>query len=89
MAWKLEFRRNALDQLKSLDRQSAHRIVSYLETRVAVRENPRDLATALQGKQYKGLWRYRVGDYRIIAEIKDDVVTTLVVDVGHRREIYR
>jgi mRNA interferase RelE/StbE len=43
----------------------------------------------LHGKKYENQWRYRVGDYRIIAEIKYDVVKILVIEIGHRREIYR
>ena len=61
----------------------------YLNERIAVLDDPRQLGLALQGKSYKGLWRYRVGDYRILAEIKDDVLTILVIEIGHRRDIYK
>lgn len=75
--------------MRSLDPQAAARILTFLTERIAPLSNPRDLGIALQGKKYKDVWRYRVGDYRILAEIKDETVTILVVEVGHRREIYR
>jgi mRNA interferase RelE/StbE len=67
----------------------ARHIVAYLEERVSPREDPRSVGKALLGKKYTEQWRYRVGDYRIIAEIKDETVTILVVEIGHRREVYR
>jgi mRNA interferase RelE/StbE len=72
-----------------MDRQSAQRIVRFLNERVASRDNPRQLGEALVGKKYQGIWKYRVGDYRILAEIKDETVTVLVVEIGNRRNIYR
>ena len=72
-----------------MDSTAAERIIGFLENRVAVSVNPRNLGTALQGRKYQGMLRYRVGDYRILAEIKDSTVTVLVVDIGHRREVYR
>jgi mRNA interferase RelE/StbE len=72
-----------------MDRQVARRIVAFLEERVAPREDPRSVGKPLLGKKYLDQWRYRVGDYRILAEIKDDVVTILIVEIGHRREVYR
>ncbi len=67
----------------------AARILTFLEERVSLLKNPRELGIAMVGEKYKNVWRYRVGDYRILAEIKEDVVTILVVEIGHRREIYR
>ena len=64
------------------------RIRDYLERRVAVLDDPRELGEPLKGN-FAGLWRYRVGDYRVIAQIQDDRLVVLVVRVGHRREIYR
>jgi len=89
MAWRLEFGRQALKDLDDLGADVRTRILRYLHDRVAVLDNPRQLGTALQGKRYKGLWRYRVGDIRVLAQIKDGAVTILVVEVGHRRDIYK
>ena len=63
-------------------------MLRYLRGRIAGRENPRRFGHALTGDR-EGLWRYRVGDYRIIAAIEDDRFVVLVVAVGHRREVYR
>jgi mRNA interferase RelE/StbE len=89
MAWRLEFGRQALKDLDDLDAAVRARILRYLRERVAVLDNPRQLGSALQGKTYTGLWRYRIGDYRVLAHIKDGAVTILVVEVGHRRDIYK
>lgn len=74
-----------LDRLSGLDRQ---RILRFLHRRLASLENPRSIGEALAGS-LSGLWRYRVGDYRIIARIEDRVLTIYVVRVGNRREVYR
>ena len=89
MAWTLEFSKRALSALKKMDRLNAARIVDYLEDRVAPLKDPRDLGVAMVGKEFENMWRYRVGDYRVLVEIKEDVVTILVVEIGHRREVYR
>ena len=89
MAWTLDFSKAALSSLKKMDRTTAGRIVDYLEDRVAASKSPRDLGKAMVGKKFENMWRYRIGDYRVLVEIKEYVVTILVVEVGHRREIYR
>lgn len=67
----------------------AARIINFLVERVSPLKNPRSLGVAMVGKKYKDVWRYRVGDYRILTEINEDVVTILVIEIGNRREIYR
>jgi mRNA interferase RelE/StbE len=89
MAWTIEFRSSALKQLDELDPQTSRRILSYLKDRLAPLPDPRQLGEMLQGKKYRGIWKYRAGDYRILVEIKKQVLTILVVEIGHRREIYR
>lgn len=88
MAWKIEFNDTAARELARLDNQIARRVVNYLNTRVAPLANPRSLGEALAGP-FGNLWRYRIGDYRIVCSIEDDVLRVLVVRVGHRREVYR
>jgi mRNA interferase RelE/StbE len=56
---------------------------------MARREHPRTDGVALQGKKYKGLWRYRVGGYRLICQIRDAELVILVLEIGHRSNIYR
>lgn len=89
MVWRLEFKRKALNQLEALEPIARVRILEHFRERVIPLVNPRQQGAALQGKKYEGLWRYRVGDYRIIAEIKDGEVTILVIEIGHRRDVYR
>ncbi len=70
-----------------LDRQVANRIIAMLED-ISVLENPRDRGHALTGK-FLGLWRYRVGDWRVIVKIEDGRLVIVVVAVGNRRDVYR
>ena len=87
-AWTIEFTPRAAKQLKKLDRVAAGRIVDTLTRDLARHDHPRDFGEALVGS-WTGLWRYRVGDYRAICRIEEDVVTVYVIEVGHRREVYR
>jgi mRNA interferase RelE/StbE len=89
LAWEIEFEAGALKDLKRLDGEVARRITSFLKTRIAGLENPRSMGSALKGSQLGDLWRYRVGDYRIICEIRDKELVILAVSIGHRREVYR
>jgi len=72
-----------------MDPQLAQRLTAFMENRVAKLENPRSLGQPLQGITLDGLWRYRVGDYRIICEIQDKKLVVLALRIGHRREVYR
>lgn len=78
----------ALKVLKQLDPPLARRILAFLQQRLAPLDDPRSLGAALQGSRFAGLWRYRVGDYRIIARLQDDTLHILVVHIGHRRDVY-
>lgn len=88
MTWRIEYAASTVRAMRKLDAQTRQRLRGYLEERIATSDNPRDLGSPLQGL-LGGLWRYRVGDYRIICEIQDARVTVLVLTVGHRREVYR
>ncbi len=88
MIWTIEYTRTAETQLRKLDRQIAKRILDYLDDKIAPLENPRVRGKALSGPLGE-LWRYRVGDYRLICEIQDNIMRILVVEAGHRREIYK
>ena len=88
MAWTIDYTQSARNQLKKLDKPVARRILDFLDNRVAKNEDPRTLGKALTGS-LGTLWRYRVGDYRIICEIQRSTVRILVVRVGHRGEVYR
>lgn len=88
MAWRIDYADTAKGQLRKLDKQTARRIVDYMDGRIAGQENPRSTGKALTGS-LGGFWRYRVGDSRVICDIQDSTLRVLVVQVGNRREIYR
>ena len=87
-AWRVEFDRAAVRDLRRLGAASERRVLRYLRERIAGSEDPRRFGHALTGDR-KGLWRYRVGDIRIVAAIEEDRFVVMVVAVGHRREVYR
>jgi mRNA interferase RelE/StbE len=88
LAWTIEYSNSARQVLRKLDRQIARRIVAFMDDRVAISDNPRNFGKALAGPLDR-YWSYRVGDYRLVCEIHDAVLTILVIDLGNRREIYR
>lgn len=89
MAWKVEFEAAALRELNKLDPQVARRILNFLRERVSQLENPWSIAEPLKGSKLGLFWRYRVGDWRIIASIDDVTFCILVVRIGNRRNVYR
>ena len=88
MVWQIDFTASAKKQLPKLDRTTARRITAFLRERVAGTENPRSSGKALTGP-LGNLWRYRIGDYRVICDIQDNALRMLVVRIGTRRDIYR
>jgi mRNA interferase RelE/StbE len=89
MAWKVELSSLAQKNLDQLDPQVARRVLSFLHERVSPLDDPRSIGEALKGSRLGDFWKYRVGDYRVIAEINDQGLRILVVRVGNRREVYR
>lgn len=88
MAWRIEITRTATKQITKLDQQAQKSIVRFLRERLAGAGNPRQWGRALQGEKH-GLWRYRVGDYRLICDIQDQKITIMVLELGHRKDVYR
>ncbi len=88
MAWNVELTDTAKRQLAKLDRQWQAAILDYLEDEIATLDDPRRRGKPLVGDR-KGLWRYRVGDYRLLCELRGKELIVLVVAIGHRREVYR
>ena len=87
MKYKVIFTDKAKGQLKKLNKNIASLIIGWLEKNVQNCENPRIHGKGLVENR-SGQWRYRIGDYRVICEIQDREVIVLVLEVGHRREIY-
>jgi mRNA interferase RelE/StbE len=89
MAWNVELSNLARRNLADLDRQAAIRILTFLNQRVAQLADPRSIGEALKGSKLGTLWKYRVGNYRLICDIQDSALRVLVVQIGNRREVYR
>ena len=88
MIWRIEITRTAERQITKLDRTAQRSIQRFLRDRLTPADDPRQWGKPLQGEK-RGLWRYRVGDYRLICDIQDKKITVLVLEVGHRKDVYR
>ncbi|SEH08341.1 type II toxin-antitoxin system RelE family toxin [Candidatus Venteria ishoeyi] len=88
MVWRIEFKDSARKSILKLDKSTQTRILNFLSQRVQSSENPRFSGKALQGN-LKKLWRYRVGDYRLVCDIQDETITITVIKLGHQKDIYR
>jgi mRNA interferase RelE/StbE len=89
LAWTISYTETALKQLKKLDRPVARRLVDFMDERVVGMADPRSVGKALTGPLLGSYWRYRVGDYRIICDLQDGTLTVLVLEVAHRKDVYR
>lgn len=88
MRYRVEFTKGALKDLKKLDRHTAALILGWIRKNLEGCEDPRAHGKGLTANR-SGQWRYRVGDYRILADIEDNKITILVLNIGHRRNIYK
>ena len=87
MGYDVQLSENAEKNLEKIDRFQAKIIISWIEKNLKGCDNPRLHGKLLVGNK-KGYWRYRVGDYRIIADIQDRLIRIEIIRVGHRREVY-
>ena len=87
MSWDYKISERALKQLKKLDKQAAAQIIGYLDERISGTEDPRQSGKQLKG-ELNNVWRYRSGNYRILCQLQDEVFIVLVLEAGHRKEIY-
>ena len=87
VSWDYKFTERALKQLKKLGHPGRQRIIEFLDEHVFGTDDPRRQGKALS-RELRGLWRYRVGDYRIVCQLGDEVLIVLVVRVGHRKDVY-
>jgi mRNA interferase RelE/StbE len=87
LAWRIELTETAQKTLAKLDTTVARRITRFLREKLATMEDPRSAGRALVGPL--NLWRYRVGDYRIVVSFENAAFRILVIRIGHRREVYR
>lgn len=89
MGWRIELDPAVERELDRIDRQAARRILAFPHSRLARLDDPRSLGEALKGSRLGVFWKYRVGDYRVIASIEDDVLRILVVRIGNWKDVYR
>ena len=87
MAYKVKWENTAIEILDELDNSIRERIIVFFD-KVSIKENPRSSGKPLTGT-LKGLWRYRVGDYRIIADIQNDILVVLILYIAHRSVVYK
>jgi len=87
LAWNIEFTSTAVKQLKKLDKKWQSTIVDYLDEQVSSLENPRVKGKGLLGDK-QGLWRYRIGNYRVICNIEDERLVIVALTIGHRKDVY-
>ena len=88
MKYKVEYLPQVYKTLQKLDIFTKHIIVGWIEKNLVDCENPRLFGKPLSANR-SGQWRYRIGDYRVIAKIEDDKLIILVIAIGHRRDIYK
>jgi mRNA interferase RelE/StbE len=89
LVWQIEVSSTAEKQLAKLDRTVAKRIRSFLVDRLCILEDPRSIGEALKGSELGDFWKYRVGDWRLICEIKDKKILITVLSLGNRSDVYR
>ena len=89
MAWKIELDPATDSDLDKIDPQTARRILAFLHGHVAQLDDPRSIGEALKGSKLAAFWKYRLGDWRIIASIEDGTLRILVIRIGNRKEAYR
>lgn len=88
MQYRLILSSHCVKQLKKLDKRTAGRILDWLDVNVDNSDNPKLHGKALS-HDLKGLWRYRVGNYRVICKIENNELVVLAVKIAHRKEIYK
>ena len=85
--YNVEFTKKILKSLRKMDKHQAAIIMAWIQKNLVEGEDPRDHGKALVAN-HAGKWRYRIGDYRLIAHIDDEKIVILLLDIGHRRDIY-
>lgn len=88
MVWRIEFDSRAVKELAKLDKPIQRRILTVLKDRIAPLEDPRSIGEALRGEEVGRFWKYRVGPYRIICDIRDAEIVILVLRIGDRKDVY-
>jgi mRNA interferase RelE/StbE len=86
--WRIEYNEVAERSILDLDKPVRQRVLAFMRDRVASSSDPKGLAEHLHG-ELRGLWRFRVGDYRVICDIHKAIEVVEVLEVGHRSRVYK
>ena len=89
MVWQIDISESAEKQLAKLDKPIARQLIGFLRERLALIDDPRSIGQALRGSELGEFWKYRVGDWRLICQIRDTQIRIDIIRIGNRREIYR
>ena len=88
MVWRIEFDPRAIKELSKFDRPIQQLILKVLRDRIATLDDPRSIGEALRGEEPGRFWKYRIGAYRVICDIRDEDIVILVIRIGDRKEVY-
>ena len=88
MVWRIEFDPRAVKELSKFDRPIQQRIIKVLRERIATLVDPRSIGEALRGEELGRFWKYLIGTYRVICDIRDEDIVILVIRIGDRKEVY-
>jgi mRNA interferase RelE/StbE len=88
LVWRIEFDPRAAKELSKFDRPIQQRILKVLREKIATLDDPRSIGEALRGEELGRFWKYRIGDYRVICDIRDAEIVILVVRIGARKAVY-
>jgi mRNA interferase RelE/StbE len=88
LVWQVRLDKDAEKQLRRLDPQDQRRLIKFLRERIASSASPRLLGEALKGP-LRTLWKYRIGDFRLICDLQDEKFVVLVIKIGNRKDVYR
>ncbi len=88
MPWTVDISADAAKSLEQMDSTARNRIRRFVQERLQGTDNPRQWGAALSGR-YSGLWKYRIGDYRLVCQLQDARLVVLVVKAGHRSAVYQ
>lgn len=86
--YKVKIIESVEKKLSKLDKTTLRIIKNWVIKNLVDTDNPKKVGKQLKGN-LKGVWRYRIGDYRLFAKIDDEILTIFLIDIGHRREVYR
>ena len=88
MVWRIEFDPRAVKELAKFDLPIQRRILKVLRDRIATLDDPRSIGEALRGEELGRFWKYRIGAYRVICDIRDEDIVILVIRIGYGKEVY-